>query len=129
MNIGSISLRAVTNASSSARSSTGTPSCSHSKFDDDDLASVASVSVTSLQSYLSIDRNRTKPVFIPVLFEKQVLRLLPTLSNLATSAQMRVWQSSKYSRNCARSILGCTHRHETRLEISKLCLTLMGGRK
>jgi len=116
------SLRAVTNASrSSARSSTSTPSCSHSKFDDDDLASVASV--TSLQSHLSVDR--TKPVFIPVLSEKQVLRLLPTLSNLATSAQWRVRQSAV---EIVPALLGCTHRHETRHEISKLCLTLMGDK-
>eukprot|EP00984_Skeletonema_dohrnii_P006421 scaffold2298_cov104-Skeletonema_dohrnii-CCMP3373.AAC.2 len=116
------SLRAVTNASrSSARSSTSTSSCSHSKFDDDDLASVASV--TSLQSHLSVDR--TKPVFIPVLSEKQVLRLLPTLSNLATSAQWRVRQSAV---EIVPALLGCTHRHETRHEISKLCLTLMGDK-
>jgi hypothetical protein len=118
------SLRAVTNASrSSARSSTSTPSCSHNKFDagDDDLASVASI--TSLQSHLSVDR--TKPVFIPVLSEKQVLRLLPTLSNLATSTQWRVRQSAV---EIVPALLGCTHRHETRHEISKLCLTLMGDK-
>ncbi|KAL7492219.1 hypothetical protein ACHAWT_001389 [Skeletonema menzelii] len=120
------SLRAVTNASrSSARSSASTPSCSHNnnKFDtgDDDLASVASV--TSLQSHLSVDR--TKPVFIPVLSEKQVLRLLPTLSNLATSAQWRVRQSAV---EIVPALLGCTHRHETRHEISKLCLTLMSDK-
>jgi len=119
------SLRAVTNASrSSARSSASTPSCSHNKYDitgDDDLASVASV--TSLQSHLSVDR--TKPVFIPVLSEKQVLRLLPTLSNLATSAQWRVRQSAV---EIVPALLGCTHRHETRHEISKLCLTLMGDK-
>ena len=118
------SLRAVTNASrSSARSSISTPSCSHNKFDagDDDLASVASI--TSLQSSLSVDR--TKPVFIPVLSEKQVLRLLPTLSNLATSAQWRVRQSAV---EIVPALLGCTHRHETRHEISKLCLTLMGDK-
>lgn len=116
------SLRAVTNASRSSRheSSTSVPSCSHNKFDpgDDDLVSVASM--TSLQSHLSVDR--TKPVFIPVLSENQVLRLLPTLSNLATSAQWRVRQSAV---EIVPALLGCTHRHETRHEISKLCLTLM----
>jgi hypothetical protein len=101
------SLRAVTNASRSSRheSSTSVPSCSHNKFDpgDDDLVSVASM--TSLQSHLSVDR--TKPVFIPVLSENQVLRLLPTLSNLATSAQWRVRQSAV---EIVPALLGCTHR-------------------
>ena len=118
------SLRAVTNASrSSARSSASTPSCSHNKFDavDDDLVSVASM--TSLHSHLSVDR--TKPVFIPVLSENQVLRLLPTLSNLATSSQWRVRQSAV---EIVPALLGCTHRHETRYEISKLCLTLMSDK-
>ncbi|KAL7454108.1 hypothetical protein ACHAWC_005735 [Mediolabrus comicus] len=119
------SLRAVTNASRSSRheSSASVPSCSHNKIDtgDDDLVSVASM--TSLQSHLSVDR--TKPVFIPVLSEKQVLRLLPTLSSLATSAQWRVRQSAV---EIVPALLGCTHLHETRHEISKLCLTLMGDK-
>ena len=114
----SASLRAVTNASrSSARdASTRVPSCSH-KFDaiDDDL-----VSLSSHQSHASYER--TKPVFIPVLSEEQVLRLLPTLYHLATSAQWRVRQSAV---EIVPALLGCTYRHETRLEISKFCVKLM----
>eukprot|EP00970_Alexandrium_tamarense_P004155 scaffold695_cov196-Alexandrium_tamarense.AAC.17 len=115
------SLRAVTNASrSSARdSSTRIPTCSH-RVDtiDDDLASIS-----SHQSHTSFDR--TKPVFIPVLSEEQVLRLLPTLSNLATSAQWRVRQSAV---EIVPALLGCTYRHETRHEISKFCVRLMGDK-
>jgi hypothetical protein len=110
------SLRSVTNAS---RSSTGNstariPSTSHT-FDsiDDDLQSISSHQ--SLQSHTSYDRR--KPVFIPVLSEEQVLRLLPTLSNLATSREWRVRQSAV---EIVPALLGCTYRHETRHEISKV---------
>ena len=117
------SLRAVTNASrSGARdtASTRIPSCSHSQIDDD-LVSLSSHH--SHQSHASFER--TKPVFIPVLSEKQVLRLLPTLSNLATSTQWRVRQSAV---EIVPALMGCTHRHETRHEISKLCLRLMNDK-
>ncbi|KAL7548477.1 hypothetical protein ACHAWF_011760, partial [Thalassiosira exigua] len=119
------SLRAVTNASrSGARdtASTHIPSCSHrrslSTNIDDDL-----VSLSSIQSHTSTER--TRPVFIPVLSESQVLRLLPTLSGLATSAQWRVRQSAV---EIVPALMGCTSSRETRHEISKLCLRLMGDR-
>lgn len=119
------SLRAVTNASrsSTAReaSSTRVPSGSQSHFIDDDLVSLSSHQ--SHHSHTSFER--TKPVFIPVLSEKQVLRLLPTLSNLGTSTQWRVRQSAV---EIVPALMGCTHRHETRHEISKLCLRLMNDK-
>jgi len=126
------SLRAVTNASrSGARgnslSSTRIPPCSHhanaTNFDDD-LVSLSSHQ--SHQSHASYERTPvSRPVFIPVLSEEQVLRLLPTLSNLATSTQWRVRQSAV---EIVPALMGCTHRHETRHEISKLCLRLMDDR-
>ncbi|KAL7539881.1 hypothetical protein ACHAXR_009677 [Thalassiosira sp. AJA248-18] len=120
------SLRAVTNASRSGARDTSSriPSCSHVKVDtsiDDDLVSLSSHH--SHQSHTSYER--TKPVFIPVLSEEQVLRLLPTLSNLATSTQWRVRQSAV---EIVPALMGCTHRHETRHEISKLCLRLMNDK-
>lgn len=116
------SLRAVTNASRSGtareRSNSRIPPSSNI---DDDL-----VSLSSHQShhshYSHTSHDRTKPVFIPVLSEKQVLRLLPTLSNLGTSNQWRVRQSAV---EIVPALMGCTHRHETRHEISKLCVKLM----
>ena len=115
----SASLRAVTNASrSGARDRSGISACSHRIEIDDDLVSLA-----SHQSHTSFDI--TKPVFIPVLSEDQVLRLLPTLSNLATSAQWRVRQSAV---EIVPALLGCTYRHETRHEISKLCINLMSDK-
>jgi HEAT repeat protein len=115
------SLRAVTNASRSSAvgSSTRIPSTSHTyDASDDDVVSLSSHQ--SLQSHTSFDRR--KPVFIPVLSEEQVLRLLPTLSNLATSKEWRVRQSAV---EIVPALLGCTYRHETRHEISKFCLRLM----
>eukprot|EP00804_Cyclotella_cryptica_P018776 CCRYP_007252-RA/>CCRYP_007252-RA protein AED:0.14 eAED:0.15 QI:0/0/0/1/1/1/2/0/1534 len=88
---------------------------------DDDLASISSHQ--SFQSHTSYDRR--KPVFIPVLSEEQVLRLLPTLSNLATSKEWRVRQSAV---EIVPALLGCTYRHETRQEISKFCLKLMSDK-
>jgi hypothetical protein len=114
------SLRAVTNASRSSTNSTARiPSTSHT-FDsiDDDLQSIS-----SHQSHTSFDRR--KPVFIPVLSEEQVLRLLPTLSNLATSREWRVRQSAV---EIVPALLGCTYQHETRHEISKFCLKLMSDK-
>lgn len=63
-----------------------------------------------------------KPVFIPVLSEDQVLRLLPTLSNLAMSPQWRVRQSAV---EIVPALLGCTQRLETRSRIAQLCVQLM----
>jgi len=114
------SLRAVTNASrSGTRDSTRIPS--HAAHIDDDLVSLSSHH--SHQSHASFER--TKPVFIPVLSENQVLRLLPTLANLATSPQWRVRQSAV---EIVPALMGCTHRQETRHEISKLCLRLMNDK-
>jgi hypothetical protein len=119
------SLRAVTNASRSGTareaSSTRIPSGSQSALIDDDLVSLSSHQ--SHHSHTSFER--TKPVFIPVLSEKQVLRLLPTLSNLGTSPQWRVRQSAV---EIVPALMGCTRRHETRHEISKLCLRLMNDK-
>ncbi|KAL7434350.1 hypothetical protein ACHAXH_002491, partial [Discostella pseudostelligera] len=123
------SLRAVTNASRSGtareRSNSRIPSGSHSASNiDDDLVSLSShQSLHSHHSHTSYER--TKPVFIPVLSEKQVLRLLPTLSNLGTSNQWRVRQSAV---EIVPALMGCTHRHETRHEISKLCVKLMNDK-
>ncbi|KAL7484354.1 hypothetical protein ACHAW6_009992, partial [Cyclotella cf. meneghiniana] len=118
------SLRAVTNASRSSTvgSATRIPTTTHN-FDsiDDDLASISSHQ--SFQSHTSYDIR--KPVFIPVLSEEQVLRLLPTLSNLATSKEWRVRQSAV---EIVPALLGCTYRHETRQEISKFCLKLMSDK-
>ena len=82
---------------------------------EDDSASVA-----SYHSHAS--RDARPPVFMPVLSEVQVLRLLPTLSELADSKQWRVRQSAV---EIVPALLGCTHKQETRLEISKLCVRLM----
>ena len=114
----SAALRAVTNASrgnvreiSSKRRSGRTHSMS---FDDD------TISVSSQFSYASIERK--EPVFIPVLSENQVLRLLPTLSDLSENPQWRVRQSAV---EIVPALLGCTHLLETRSEIAKLCIQLM----
>ena len=63
-----------------------------------------------------------EPVFLPVLSEKQVLRLLPTLSDLATSPQWRVRQSFVA---IVPALLGCTELLKTRAKIAKLCIALM----
>ena len=114
----SAALRAVTNASrgnvreiSSKRRSGRT----HSMSIDDDT-----ISVSSQFSYASIERK--EPVFIPVLSENQVLRLLPTLSDLSENPQWRVRQSAV---EIVPALLGCTHLLETRSEIAKLCIQLM----
>mmetsp|Transcript_9046 Transcript_9046/g.11111 ORF Transcript_9046/g.11111 Transcript_9046/m.11111 type:complete len:894 (+) Transcript_9046:1-2682(+) len=68
------------------------------------------------------DKNN-KPVFVPVLDENQVLRLLPTLSDLATSPQWRVRQSAV---EIVPALLLCTDKLETRQRIAQLCVQLMG---
>ena len=115
----SAALRAVTNAS---RRSTAIPPQRHrhhstASADDD------SASVTSLHSHAS--RENRQPVFLPVLSEVQVLRLLPTLSELADSKQWRVRQSAV---EIVPALLGCTQKLETRTEISHLCVRLMSDK-
>lgn len=70
----------------------------------------------------SITSEVKEPVFIPVLSEEQVLRLLPTLSDLATSSQWRVRQSAV---EIVPALLGCTQKLETRSRIAQLCVQLM----
>lgn len=110
----SSALRAVTNASRgnvreirARRNSTAS--------EDDTL------SLSSYHSHTSAEKK--EPVFIPVLSETQVLRLLPTLSDLANSRQWRVRQSAV---EIVPALLGCTHRLQTRSEIAQLCVRLMG---
>ena len=112
----SAALRAVTNASRGNvreirphRKSTST--------DDDNL------SLSSFQSHTSLEKK--EPVFIPVLSETQVLRLLPTLADLAMSGQWRVRQGAV---EIVPALLGCTHKLETRTEIAQLCFRLMSDR-
>lgn len=105
----SSSLRAVTNASRGAAKDF----VPRYKDEDDD-----SVSLASMTSHTSLDNN---PVFLPVLSEEQVLRLLPTLSELANSKQWRVRQSAV---EIVPALLGCTSKFETRAEIARLCIKL-----
>jgi hypothetical protein len=77
-----------------------------------------SLSVTSFHSHAT-----EKPMVLPVLSESQVLRLLPTLTELSDSRQWRVRQSAV---EIVPALLGCTQKLETRSEISKLCVRLMG---
>lgn len=107
----SAALRAVTNATRS--------SVQHSRVR---RMSVTSDDDASFSSYQSHTSTREKPVFLPVLSENQVLRLLPTLTELADSRQWRVRQSAV---EIVPALLGCTHQLETRTEISKLCVRLM----
>jgi len=111
----SAALRAVTNAS---RGNVREIGASNRRKDQQLGVEDDSLSMSSHQSHMSKD-----PGFIPVLSEKQVLRLLPTLSNLATSAQWRVRQSAV---EIVPALLGCTHNLETRSEIAQLCVKLMG---
>ena len=110
----SSALRAVTNASRGAAKEL------RARMDtaDDD-----SVSVSSLHSHISMEKK--DPVFLPVLSEEQVLRLLPTLSELANSKQWRVRQSAV---EIVPALLGCTTKFETRAEIASLCIRLTSDR-
>ena len=103
----SAALRAVTNASRIHARDAAT------RRNEDDSVSLSS------QSH-AIDR--VDPVFRPVLSEAQVLRLVPTLSDLSSSAQWRVRQSAV---EIVPALLGCTHNMETRSEIAELCVKLM----
>ena len=111
----SAALRAVTNAT---RRSVQQPRHRHmsTASEGDDNASLS-----SFQSHTSDNKNAA-PVLTPVLSETQVLRLLPTLSELADSKQWRVRQSAV---EIVPALLGCTQKIETRKEISKLCVRLM----
>lgn len=101
----SSALRAVTNASRG----TAAREMRH-RADTDDA---------SIHSHASIEKQ--DPVFVPVLSEEQVLRLLPTLSELANSKQWRVRQSAV---EIVPALLGCTTKFETRAEIATLCVRL-----
>lgn len=103
-------LRAVTNASKSHVTRERTAS---KALEDDSI---------SLSSHTSLIMEKKEPVFRPVLSEEQVLRLIPTLSELSSSSQWRVRQSAV---EIVPALLGCTHKIDTRLEIAQLCKTLM----
>jgi hypothetical protein len=113
----SSALRAVTNASRGASREI------RPRFDteDDDSKSIASI-----QSHTTASSVEKKdPVFMPVLSEEQVLRLLPTLSDLANSKQWRVRQSAV---EIVPALLGCTDKFETRAEIASMCIRLSNDR-
>ncbi|CAB9516819.1 protein phosphatase 2, regulatory subunit A, beta [Seminavis robusta] len=109
----SSALRAVTNASRGTVREMRSRQMSVASEDD--------MSVSSHGVSLS-SRERKDPVFLPVLSEAQVLRLLPTLSELGNSKQWRVRQSAV---EIVPALLGCTRNIETRREISQLCVRLM----
>ncbi|GAX22930.1 hypothetical protein FisN_24Lh219 [Fistulifera solaris] len=107
----SAALRAVTNATRTSSHQARARHASIASLDDDSV---------SISSYAS-----EKPVVVPVLSEKQVLRLLPTLAELGNSKQWRVRQSAV---EIVPALLGCTQQHGTRSEIAKLCVQLMGDK-
>jgi PDZ domain len=108
----SAALRAVSNATRSTVQHSRSRHLSVASTDDD----------VSLASFHSHGSRGEKPVFLPVLSENQVLRLLPTLTELSDSRQWRVRQSAV---EIVPALLGCTTMLETRSEISKLCIRLM----
>jgi hypothetical protein len=109
----SAALRAVTNASrGNVRE---IRSRRDSRAVDDDT-----VSLSSYQSHTSLERK--DPVFIPVLSEEQVMRLLPTLTGLANSRQWRVRQGAV---EIVPALLGCTSKLEIRSEVAQSCFRLM----
>eukprot|EP00980_Cylindrotheca_fusiformis_P019928 scaffold7017_cov134-Cylindrotheca_fusiformis.AAC.23 len=103
----SSALRAVTNASRGAAAELR-PRLNNGEDDDS-------------MSLSSMEQSTKEPVFLPVLSEEQVLRLLPTLSELANSKQWRVRQSAV---EIVPALLGCTTKFETRAEISRMCIRL-----
>ena len=109
----SAALRAVTNASRGTVREVRTRRAA-SEADDDTL------SLSSFHSLTSVEKK--EPVFIPVLSESQVLRLLPTLSDLATSKKWRVRQGAV---EIVPALLGCTNEQDTRSKIAELCINLM----
>jgi hypothetical protein len=89
----------------------------NSRILDDDM------SLSSFQSHASSERK--EPVFIPVLSEEQVMRLLPTLSDLAKNRQWRVRQGAV---EIVPALLGCTKKLEIRSEVAQLCFRLMNDK-
>ena len=71
---------------------------------------------------ISLSSATTEPVVVPVLSEEQVLRLLPTLTELSDSKQWRVRQSAV---EIVPALVGCTTESETRMAISQLCVKLL----
>jgi PDZ domain len=108
----SAALRAVSNATRSSVLNSRSRHMSIASNDDD----------ASFASSHSHGRRVEEPVFLPVLSENQVLRLLPTLTELSDSRQWRVRQSAV---EIVPALLGCTSSLVTRSEISKLCVRLM----
>ena len=113
----SSALRAVTNASR------GTTKDSRPRFDTEEDDAISITSMQSQTTSSTIEKN--DPVFLPVLSEEQVLRLLPTLSELANSKQWRVRQSAV---EIVPALLGCTDKFETRAEIARMCIRLTNDR-
>lgn len=112
----SSALRAVTNASR------GTVREMRNRLNSTD-AEDDTMSLSSFHSHASLEKK--EPVFVPVLSETQVSRLLPTLTGLANSRQWRVRQGAV---EIVPALLGCTNKLETRLEIAQLCIHLMSDR-
>lgn len=110
----SSALRAVTNASRGTVREMRTRR-TYSEATDDD-----SMSLSSYHSMSSVEKK--EPVFIPVLSEAQVLRLLPTLTDLANSKKWRVRQGAV---EIVPALLGCTNELDTRAKIAELCICLM----
>jgi len=85
-------------------------------------AALAAVTHASRGNVKSTRKTGDAPVFVPVLDETQVLRLLPTLTDLATSPQWRVRQNAV---EIVPALLLCTRKMETRSKIARLCMQLM----
>jgi len=115
----SSALRAVTNASRGAAKDFPR----RYDVEDDDTESIASMQ--SQTTHTTASSLGKKPVFSPVLSEEQVLRLVPTLSQLANSKQWRVRQSAV---EIVPALLGCTDKFETRAEIAHMCIRLTKDR-
>ena len=109
----SAALRAVTNASRGNVKEISTRTQSNSSYNGEK---------SQMSENIISSEGKKEPVFIPVLSEEQVLRLLPTLSDLATSPQWRVRQSAV---EIVPALLGCTQRLEMRSRIAQLCVQLM----
>ena len=112
----SSALRAVTNASR------GTVREMRNRLNSTEVED-DTLSLSSFHSHASFEKK--EPVFVPVLSETQVSRLLPTLAGLANSRQWRVRQGAV---EIVPALLGCTNKLETRLEIANLCIHLMSDR-
>jgi HEAT repeat protein len=115
----SAALRAVTNAS---RGSVKPPCVHHEVMNGGSMSPQRKLSFDQKEHHHRKSSDH-QPVFKPVLSEGQVLKLLPTLSDLSNSSQWRVRQSAV---EIVPALLGCTQRLETRSAIAQLCVTLMG---